>query len=350
MACLYDLPWELLLEIIIFCNLDILSFVRAYPPAMTCFSANRAWIITHMMAPVGDVALPSLVQAARLRHMRQEPDFQALGTREVEERIGLLLGPVVEEPEPLCWDKFSLSALCIMCELGKDAKQICDAYSQDALAIITRAIARQLREPTQQERSLFIDVALCLESYCLTFFHGREHLYLTSEEPRQQFFTRHQWMSRPSCLETVERFYCTWAYMVKELRRLLAVVGHRLGYLYGRIEPLRNWGGRHAEYFLFFFQNDVTYKRMDCYGICLLSQGLSMFTKLRRMGDEELTKFIVANFWDIMEDDMTPLFHGDSLRWAYIDSLVPYSWRDIEVSNFVTFWSYALPFWDPELE
>ncbi|CEI63025.1 unnamed protein product [Fusarium venenatum] len=152
MAYIQHLPCELLLEIMIYCNSDVLSFAR-----------------------FGDVDLPSFALAGHLRHMRLQTGFYTLSSFVVEGWIEPLLDQNTEGSKPPCFHKFSLAALCVMWEVGGDEKKICDTYQQQASATTTRGpdaeptseelqLTRLSTDLTREEQRLFMDAAFNFES------------------------------------------------------------------------------------------------------------------------------------------------------------------------------------------
>ncbi|CAG7566369.1 unnamed protein product, partial [Fusarium equiseti] len=188
MTCIQDLPSELLLEVMEHCSSDLPSLIKAYPTALNNFSQNRKGFVARMSARFGDLALPSLVRAARLHYIRRQPDFEALHFIEIEARITTVCN-ITEEtsfrerPSPTLpnLNGYSLLALSVMWELGEDAKRITDAYSQQALfemAIQPDAefyVPRQSAELTQHERRCFMAAAFIFEKH---YREGEVHNYL----------------------------------------------------------------------------------------------------------------------------------------------------------------------------
>jgi hypothetical protein len=203
MTGIQGLPSELLLEVMEHCSTDLPSLIKAYPTALNTFSKNQKAFVARMSARFGELALPSLVRAARLQYIRRQPDFEALHFKAIEARIATVCN-ITEEtsfrerPSPTLpnLNGYSLSALSIMWELGEDAKRITHMYSQQALAAMARDlgnefyIPRQSAELTQDERRRFMTAAFIYESYCLTFFHGPRLLFRRDEYFRESFFFR----------------------------------------------------------------------------------------------------------------------------------------------------------------
>ncbi|KAJ4018317.1 hypothetical protein NW752_005432 [Fusarium irregulare] len=138
------------------CSSDLLSLTKAYPIALNTFSKNRKAFVARMSARFGDLALHSLVRAARLHYIRRQPGFEALHFKAIEARIT----EVCDLTKDTAFQKrpdatlpnlngCSLSALSIMWELGEDAKRITDVYSQQALAAMARAPDEEFYTPRQ---------------------------------------------------------------------------------------------------------------------------------------------------------------------------------------------------------
>lgn len=366
MTGIQDLPSELLLQIMEHCSSDLLSLTKAYPTALNTFSKNRKAFVARMSARFGDLALHSLVRAARLHYIRRQPGFEALHFKTIEAKIT----EVCDLTKDTAFQKrpdatlpnlngCSLSALSIMWELGEDAKRITDVYSQQALAAMARApdeefyTPRQSAELTLDERKRFMTAAFIFERYCLTFFHGPKLLFRKDEYFRESFLRGDH--------TAIGRFYCIMFYIVQKHRELFeSVIEHM------KVVPAHKARSIEEEYFLELVEDDYERQEMVTnYLQFLTSQGLNMLPTLQKMNIDELTSFTITTFLRIdtsdrplvyirRKHDHMPLGTRELdtwMPWAYLDVLLDNTWRDRDEEEiWEDTWSRAIPFWDPTEE
>lgn len=367
MAGIQDLPSELLLQIMEHCSSDLLSLAKAYPTVLNTFCQNRKSFVARMSARFGELALLSLVRAARLHYIRRQPDFQDLHFIAIEARITTVCDLTKDtafrkRPSPTLpnLNGYSLSALSIMWELGEDAKKITDMYSKQALAAMAMApgdgfcIPRPSAELTQDERSRFMTAAFVFESYCLTFFHGPRLLFRRDEYFRESFL-----QGNPTA---IGRFYCIVFYIVQKHRELFSYVIKHIKAVRGRPSAYQT-PSIEEEYFLRMADGDYEGHEMVLnYLQVLVSQGLNMLTTLQKMSIDELTSFTITTFLRIDSSDrpvvlITRVHDHRSLGtqeidgwmpWAYLDILLDNTWYDHDEEGiWEDTWSRAIPFWDP---
>ncbi|KAJ4129837.1 hypothetical protein NW768_006807 [Fusarium equiseti] len=369
MTGIQDLPSELLLQILELCGSDLLSLIKAYPTALNTFSRNRKAFVARLSARFGDLALLSLERAARLRYIRRQPDFQTLHYKEIEARIEAVFMLTKDTsfgrrnatlPN---LDRYPLSALCIMQELGEDAKAITDAYSQQALAEMASKpdaelyIPRQSTELTQNERKRFMTSAFVFESYCLTFFHGQRLLFCRDEFSRESFLGGPLY---PHDETGVGRFYCIMYYLVQKHRELLSSVTQHIELIHGR--PSSDSGRpREDEYTLWAVEYDWEREVLN-YLHFLTSQGLKMLTTLQKMSIDELTSFTKKTFLRVNSSDQPTVLinrlngYGTLgthearswLPWPYLYNLFDNRWGLYHgEEDWKDTWGRAIPFWDP---
>ncbi|RBR24356.1 uncharacterized protein FIESC28_02846 [Fusarium coffeatum] len=367
MTGIQDLPSELLLQIMEHCSSDLLSLTKAYPTALNTFSEKRKAFVARMSARFGDLALPSLVRAARLHHIRRQPDFETLHFIAIEAKITEVCNLTKDtsfqkRPDATLPDLngYSLLALSIMWELGEDAKRITDMYSQQALAAMARApdeefyTPRQSAKLTLDERKSFMTAAFIFDSYCLAFFHGPRLLFRRNEHFRESFLR-----GDPTA---IGRFYCIMFYIVQKHRELLAFVIEHMKVVPGR-SSAHKARSIEEEYFLRMAEDDYEGPEMVLnYLQFLASQGLNMLTTLQKMSIDELTSFTLTTFLRIDSSDrpfvlISRLHDHMSLGtqeidgwmpWAYLDVLLDDTWKDHDEEEiWEDTWSRAIPFWDP---
>ncbi|KAH7198808.1 uncharacterized protein B0J16DRAFT_379252 [Fusarium flagelliforme] len=370
MTGIQDLPSELLLQIMEHCSSDLLSLTNAYPTALNTFCQNRKSFVARMSARFGDLALLSLVRAAQLHYIRQQPGFEALHFIAIEARITTVCDLTKDtafrkRPSPTLpnLNGYSLSALSIMWELGEDAKRITDMYSQQALSAMARDpsdefyIPRQSAELTEDERRRFMTAAFVFESYCLTFFHGPRLLFRKNEYFRESFL-----QGNPTA---IGRFYCIVFYIVQKHRELFSSVIEHIRIVRGR-PSTHQTRSIEEEYFLRMAEEDEEdYEGREIvlnYLQFLASQGLNMLTTLQKMSIDELANFTITTFLRIDSSDRPLVLitrvrdHGSLgtqeivgwMPWAYLDILLDNTWRNHDEEEiWEDTWSRAIPFWDP---
>lgn len=367
MTGIQDLPSELLLQIMEHCGSDLLSLTKPYSTALNTFSKNRKVFVARMSARFGDLALPSLVRAARLHYIRRQPDFETLHFIAIEGKImevcDLTKDTAFQPERPDATlpnlNGYSLSALSIMWELGEHAKSITDMYSQQALAAMARApdeefyTPRQSAELTQDERRRFMTAAFIFESYCLTFFHGPRLLFRRNECYRESFL-------RGDCT-AIGRLYCIMFYIVQKHRELFASVVENM-----KVVTAHKDRSIEEKYFLALVEDDYERQEMATnYFQFLASQGMNMLTALQKMSIDELTGFTITTFLRIDSSDRPLVFitrvHWNMslgtqeidgwMPWAYLDVLLDNTYRDRDEEEiWEDTWSRAIPFWDPTEE
>ncbi|PTD09440.1 hypothetical protein FCULG_00008368 [Fusarium culmorum] len=335
---------------------------------MECFSDNRKCFVARMSNRFGGgLDFPSFVRAAHLRYIRQERDLASLGTEAVEDKIRQVFDSTRDTAPPEL-HKFSVSALCIMLELGEDATRIIDMYSQEALANMAEKpkaefyIARQSTELTQDERRRFMNVAFTFESYCLTFFYQRKVLFGRDNNFRQMFFDKPSSDTHSKNKTVVGRFYCIMSYIRYKHLEILSRVTWRLESIHGRAaSPSLTDGTR--QYLEQRFLNSIhrNYEEISVeYSCHLTCHGLNILVGLQEMSIKELTRSTVTTYLGVRELDyidvsfMTdcPDFRSRRLYWSwypreYLEEILEElhtlglngDWNDT--------WSRAIPFWDP---
>ncbi|KAG8673523.1 hypothetical protein FPOAC1_006837 [Fusarium poae] len=365
MAYIYHLPCELLLEIMIYCNSDVLSLVKAFPVTLHVLLENRKLFVTRMLARFGDVDLPSFALAGRLRHMRQQPGFHTLSNFMVERHLETLLDQNAEESEPPCFHRFSLAALCVLLEVGEDAKNIFDTYQQQLSASATRILGAELTpeelqrvqsliELTREERKLFMDAAFNYESHCLAYYRGNRFLFYVSSGRyfnyggtiRKQFFARHLWMPWSSRMNTFGRFYCIRFYILQKHWDLLSIVAKRLESIHGKVELQIDWFMQPDErYLLYCFQNNDFCQQLKEYICFLTSQGLSMLTRLQRISHRCLAEFTITTFiqFTMNRGDVRSPWHLERDEWACLNSTLPPRLMNLGQNIWEDMWSHEHP-------